>query len=718
MTTSPSLPTTPEATSIDETLPEAKESPMPIGEFGDKITLLAKFLAESDPVGTLTDKARLRAQIKIASDWLEGMKPTETAEEIELKNTLEAEKSAYQEKIKNAKIKVRLKGRQETLDFLSAKNTDFDTLELTLVGADRSATYPHFSSDVALAPLVFTVQPAKINELHAKLNDETAKTLRSAIGFYKECDIGSALRYKIASSGLLDIVSLIKLSKNTLSVSYGTFKLAFGDDVPKFRGDSYQVSPVMHDYVVDRVSDLVGPLEIDQRNMVYSNLKHLMDDHAYDDYNFGLVTEFVSKYPDAWPNETQELLSFHLSLIRRFFLMYVLPVLLLDTGIRSEKRLSFLKPDFGVKMGDFINESLLIFLSKFEPVAKAIKIHKNKMSFMADLDANGSGQEKTRSAVESTFEPEKREEYFRISKSDPFGDGSVTETLTGFTMGSKALERLGQLSKNHPHFSKVVEFLEPYVKVSYLTGRPFKFPPLLIAGPPGIGKSKFMDELHDVFGYPRRVMHGSQITHGSSIAGLQHTWGSAHQGYVSETLLETKLINPLITLDEIDKTGSFRDEQISIASALMRVLEPLEAKNFRDAFFNCPHDVSKVNWIFTCNQPLTLLPALLTRMNTIYVYPPTERHSIDNVHNSIWLDQIKSFGVEDMVSSGIDKECLDYLAEIYYDELQFRKSYRLLERAMTVILTSIKPGQKSTLRLEAFLNKKGSTEQKLGIILH
>jgi hypothetical protein len=42
----------------------------------------------------------------------------------------------------------------------------------------------------------------------------------------------------------------------------------------------------------------------------------------------------------------------------------------------------------------------------------------------------------------------------------------------------------------------------------------------------------------------------------------------------------------------------------------------------------------------------------------------------------------------------------------------------LLERAMTYILSTAKPGQKGVLSLDMLLSKKLVAEKKLGIILH
>lgn len=707
-------PTTQQATNENSSVEIEKEAPAEAGfdvnNFGEKISVLTQFI-EAKPEISAEEKGRLRAQLKMASDKLEGLQ----TESDSIKSSNISEDDSLIVSSRSEKIPVSLVGRKEVLDFLSAKGTVFNDYSITLSAAGQSQTHLKFGPEIALAPLVFTHKPEAYSQEKSEANRKLAEDLFSFAKIKRYPKLESKAKTILNSFSLFDIASTIRLVDKSVHVNYGDF-----ESIADLNIRLFDASPLMLEYIEDRLSSSVGALNHIQKEQILHNLRSLTFDSYYCDVAHNSVWYFLASVPDAWPEDTVETIGKHLQLLRRFFLMYIAPVLLLDPSIKPYIRSSFLKDGLGNKdeIKGLIEEAFIYFVSRYQPIALAIKIFKKQTKFAADLDLNGDGKRKSRSVIVSEFEPITRTDSFRVSKEEPDNGGEIEAELIGKVMDSKATEKLIALSARHPHFHDVIDFLEPYVKVSYLTGRPLKFPPLLIAGPPGIGKSKFMDELYEVFGYPRRVMHGSEVTHGAAIAGLQQTWSTAHQGYVAETMLATKLINPLITFDELDKTCAFHGENPSITSALLRVLEPLEAKNFRDAFFNTPHDVSMVNWIFTCNQPLMISNALMTRFTTIYVYPPTERGAIDYVHCSIWADQIKGFGAEEMVSTVIDKEILDHLTEIYYDELQFRKSYRLLERGLTKILATIKPGQKSVLTLEMILTKKSSNAPKTGILLH
>jgi hypothetical protein len=707
-------PTTQQATNENSSVEIEKEAPAEAGfdvnNFGEKISVLTQFIA-AEPEISAEEKGRLRAQLKMASDKLEGLQ----TESDSINSSDKSDDDSAIVSSKAEKIPVSLVGRKEVLDFLSAKGTIFNDYAITLSAAGQSQTHLKFGPEIALAPLVFTHKPEAYSQEKSEENRRLTEDLFSLAKIKRYPKLESKAKSILNSFSLFDIASTIKLAGKSVHVAYGNF-----EDIADLNARLFDASPLMLEYIEDHLSSSVGALNYTQKKQIFHNLKFLTCDSSYCDDAHNSVWYFLASVPDAWPEETVESTGKHLQLLRRFFLNYIAPLLLLDPSMKPLIRSSFLKNELGDKaeIRGLIEEAFIYFVSRYQPITLAIQIYKKQTKFAADLDLNGDGKPKSRSVIVSEFEPITRTESFRVSKDDAELGGEIEAELIGKVMDSKATEKLIALSSRHPHFYDVIEFLEPYVKVSYLTGKPLKFPPLLIAGPPGIGKSKFMDELYDVLGYPRRVLHGSGVTHGAAIAGLQQTWGSAHQGYVAETMLATKLINPLITFDELDKTGAFHGENPSITSALLRVLEPLEAKNFTDAFFNTPHDASMVNWIFTCNQPLVISNALMTRFTTIYVYPPTERSAIDHVHCSIWADQIKRFGAVELVSTVIDNEILDHLAEIYYDELQFRKSYRLLERGLTKILATIKPGQKSVLTLEMILAKKSSNEQKTGIVLH
>jgi ATP-dependent Lon protease len=187
---------------------------------------------------------------------------------------------------------------------------------------------------------------------------------------------------------------------------------------------------------------------------------------------------------------------------------------------------------------------------------------------------------------------------------------------------AQQVEALRALEETAPHLAAVIGIVADAAGAAVRRGCGFSCPPLLIAGPPGVGKTRLVTAMTDALNLPLIFLDGSAMDDTAALAGHSRSWRASRPGTVAKALIRGKVANLVLVIDEIDKVDADRRYGPTTWHVLHGLLEPETARRWQDACLELPMDMSRLVVMATANDLRDIPASLVDRFLVITVDAP------------------------------------------------------------------------------------------------
>jgi ATP-dependent Lon protease len=234
-------------------------------------------------------------------------------------------------------------------------------------------------------------------------------------------------------------------------------------------------------------------------------------------------------------------------------------------------------------------------------------------------------------------------------------------------------------------------------------------------GPPGVGKTSLAkkgisccltDENKVARPFAFIAMGGS--TNSSTLDGHNYTYVGSSWGRIVDILMDTKIMNPIIFIDELDKVSKTENGK-EIIGILTHLIDPTQNDAFQDKYFNgISLNLSRALFIFSYNDVDAIDRILLDRIHRIKFdaltmddkLVITRKFILPEIYQKMGLnamlaisDDVITMIIDDYTSEPGVRKLKEIMFEIMGEinlEIMKKNTYATTELPMVISMTDIK----------------------------